>query len=181
MAKKPNAIYYTHGKLGRRFRYEDTDNPYLYSKRQYATKITEADLPKYYCPIKWGRSFGYADGFVKCAGVTDIAYRYVKENHIFKDDSLYLKYGGKLMWEDSRYGGKRCTNADITICDSEIMDILYYVEHYSSEVDTTEVRKLIKEKIQYLHDFEFDYYKQCFSTEELIDVFEYYPTPTFET
>ena len=38
-------------------------------------------------------------GFVKTSGVKDLYYTYIKENHLFKDDYLYISYNNKLKIE----------------------------------------------------------------------------------
>lgn len=40
-------------------------------------------------------------GFVKTSGVKDLYYTYLKENHLFKDDYLYISYYKKIK---GKYG-----------------------------------------------------------------------------
>ena len=170
----PTALYYTKGKFGKLYRQTvDTDTTTLYSKGQYKTDFTEDDLPAWYCPIQ-SRDIWYMKGWLNCRGVTDIAYTYMKENHVFKDDYIYLKYGGKLEVKERKYGFVDYPNADISICGNEIIDIIRYIEKYSPNVNTKAVKALIKEKILYLKNFERDYYKSVFHTDELVDVFKIY-------
>ena len=84
------------------------------------------------------------------------------------DDYVAPEYCEKL------YNAAKNNNADISICGNEIIDIIRYIEKYSPNVNTKVVRTLIKEKILYLKQFEKDYYKSVFHTEELVDVFKVY-------
>lgn len=170
---KFKAKYYTLGKFGKRIRETlDTTSGTIYSKGQYKTKLNEADVPEYYCPIH-SRSIWYMKGWVLTKGVTDIAYTYCKENHLFKDDYIYLCYDGKLERVDLRWGGVDYKNG-LAISGGDILDIILYVEKYSPNVDTAGVRELIAEKVKYLHEHETDYYYDVFHTHDLVDVFEYY-------
>ena len=38
-------------------------------------------------------------GYIRTSGVVDIGYTYIKENHLFKDDYLYISYKEKLKFE----------------------------------------------------------------------------------
>lgn len=90
--KKINSNIYTFGKFGKGFReILDTDNPYLYSHGRYPTKITADDLPEDYLEIH-SRVIWYMTGFIKTSGVKEIKYTWMKENHLFKDDYVYLSY-----------------------------------------------------------------------------------------
>ena len=93
---KADAIVYTKGKYGKRnHRPTDTDNPYLYSYGRYPTKLQEEDLPECFVPIR-SRVIHYMDGYVRTCGITDIKYTWVKLNHLFKDDYIYISYHGPL-------------------------------------------------------------------------------------
>lgn len=170
---KFTAKYYTLGKFGKRIRETlDTMSGTLYSRGQYKTKLSANDIPEYYCPIH-SRSIWYMKGWLLTKGVTDIAYTYCKENHLFKDDYIYLAYDGKLERKDLKWGGVDFSNG-LAISGNDILNIILYVEKYSPDIDTSIVRSLIAEKVEYLHQYESDYYHDIFHTDELVDVFEYY-------
>ena len=102
--KRISANLYTHGKFGRRLReIVDTDNPFLYSCGRYLTKITPDDLPEDYIEIH-SRSIWYMSGYLKTSGIVDMYYTYCKENHLFKDDYIYLSYNKKLHLETTQWG-----------------------------------------------------------------------------
>ena len=99
--KKINADWYSKGKLDRKtWRPTDEKNNFLYSKGFYPTKIKEKDLSKDYIKIR-SRTLWYMTGFVKTSGVKDLYYTYLKENHLFKDDYLYISYYKKIK---GKYG-----------------------------------------------------------------------------
>ena len=129
-------------------------------------------MPEYYCPIR-SRSIWYMKGWILAKGITDIAYTYCRENHLFKDDYIHLCYNGKLKREERRYGGVDYSNG-YAISGNDILDIVLYVEKYSPDVDTSTVRSLIAEKVKYLYEHEREYYHSLFHTDELVDVFAYY-------
>ena len=155
--KRIVAQFYTKGRFGKRIRETvDTDNPFLYSQGRYPTRITEEDLPEYYIPIQ-SRSIWYMNGFLKTTGIVDLDYTYCKENHLFKDDYIYISYSEKLRSEIGRWGSRDIVNYDVCICGNEIIDIVLAAEKYSG-FDTTEVRKKIEEKRVWLRDNEPDFY-----------------------
>lgn len=178
--KKPNAPFYTKGKLvvvredGRLSRRIAHTNQ-LFSMGRYATKIPENAIPEWYVPIR-SRAIWYMDGFLKVKGVSDIAYTYVKENHLFKDDYIYLCYDGEKLIKDepTYYRGFTDYTNGFSICGNDILDIIIGVEKYSPEVDTSGVRRLIQEKVEYLREYEPEFYEFVFHTTEQVDVFQYY-------
>ena len=90
--KRIKAFVYTCGKFGKNLRETlDKDNKFLYSGGIYPTKIQEKDLPEFYCKIH-SRSIWYMQGYIKTADVKYIEYSYVDENHMFKDDFIYISY-----------------------------------------------------------------------------------------
>lgn len=98
MTKRIKSYIYTQGKFGQRLRETlDTDNKFLYSHGQYPTKITADDLPEDYLKIH-SRVIWYMTGYLKTSGIVDIQYRWVGENHLFKDDYIYISYKEKCQW-----------------------------------------------------------------------------------
>ena len=83
------------------FQMEELPDGCLYAQGQYATKLTEADLPEWFVEV-------YLRGkrFVDVKNLADIAYKpsFWSDNHLFKDDFLYITYKDKLRWveEDGR-------------------------------------------------------------------------------
>ena len=100
--KRLNSFLYTKGKYDRSYRRPvDTDAKYLYSKGRYKTKIAKEDLPEDYIEFN-SRVIQYITGYLKTSGVVDIDYTYFLENHIFKDDYLYISYKEKLKKSEKR-------------------------------------------------------------------------------
>ena len=131
--KRISANFYTHGKFGRRLReIVDTDNPFLYSCGRYLTKITPDDLPEDYIKIH-SRSIWYMSGYLKTSGIVDMYYTYCKENHLFKDDYIYLSYNKKLHLETTQWGYVDVVDYDVCICGNDIVDIVLAAEKYSQE------------------------------------------------
>ena len=130
--KRLNSFLYTKGKFGKGcIRSVDTNNEYLYSKAMYKTKIKKEDLPDDYIEFRSG-TIRYMTGYLKTSGVVDIDYTYFLENHIFKDDYLYISYKGKLKKEKTSYGRERIVNYDICIYDNDIIPILHAIEKNSN-------------------------------------------------
>lgn len=100
---------------------------------------------------------------------------------MFKDDYLYISYDEPLVPIFSNWG-KHDHIVDYTAGDkrsfcidgNNIVRLILAIEKYSPDVDTTEVRRLIDEKIEYLMKYESDYYMSCFRTTDKVDVFELY-------
>ena len=94
--KRIGANVYTQGKFGKGLReIVDTDNLLLYSDGRYPTKLTAADLPEDYIKIH-SRVIWYMKGYLRTSGIVDMMYRWVRENHLFKDDYIYISYHGPL-------------------------------------------------------------------------------------
>ena len=169
MKKRVTADFYTKGKFGKGYRQtECQDNPFLYSLGQYPTKITEEDLPEHYIPIHC-RVIRYLHGFLKTSGIVDMDYTYCEENHLFKDDYIYISYSGKLKWKQGTWGFPDCINYDVCVDGSDIIDIVLAAEKYSG-FDTSEVRKKIEEKRIWLRDNEPHYYERAVGEDR--DLFE---------
>lgn len=167
--KKINSFIYTCGKFGKRCReILDTDNPNLYAQGRYPTKINANDLPDDYLEIQ-SRTLWYMTGFIKTSGVKDVKYSWVKENHLFKDDYIYLSYNGPILKETDKYGITDFKNYDVCVCGNDIVNIVLWIEKYS-DIDTTEIRKQIEAKRIWLRDNEKDYYEETVKEDK--DIFE---------
>ena len=169
--KKIGAYLYTIGKFGKGYREViNTDYPFLYSGGVYPTKLTASDLPDDYIPIH-SRVIWYMRGFLRTSGITDMKYTYVKENHLFKDDYIYISYHGKIKKVDETDGIFKIidyVDYDVCVCGNDIVDIVLAAEKYSG-FDTVEVRKGIEEKRVWLRDNEPDYYERYVGEDE--DIF----------
>ena len=168
MRKRIHAPIYTHGKYGKQWRETlDRDNPFLYSRGVYPTKITESDLPEDYIDIH-SRSIWYMEGHLKTSGIVDMDYTYCKENHLFKDDYVYISYHEKLKREINEWSFSHITNYDVCISGNDIVDIVLAAEIYSG-FDTSEIRRKIEEKRVWLRDNEPEFYAEFVGEDE--DIF----------
>lgn len=159
MSKKLASALYTFGKYGKGFREIcDTGNPFLYSWGRYPTKMTEKDLTPDYIKVH-SRSIWYMTGFVKMSGIVDMDYSYCKENHLFKDDYIYISYTESLLREINRWGLLDIQNEDIHISGNDIIDLVLAAEKFS-HFDTSKIRTKIEEKRIWLRDNEPDEYKR---------------------
>lgn len=171
MKKRLNSIIYTKGKFGRRWRETlDRDNPFLYSRGRYPTKITAADLPEDYIEIR-SRVLWYMTGYIKTSGIVDMVYEEARFNHMFKDDCLTISYKEKLRTETYEHGFTRYVNYDASICGNSIVDIVLAAEIYS-DYDTSEIRRQIEEKRIWFRDNQLHLYNLEVGCDE--DIFEYY-------
>jgi len=168
MKKRINSVIYTKGKFGKGWREIcDIDNHYLYSQGRYLTKITAEDLPEDYLKIH-SRVIWYMQGYLKTSGIVDMKYTWMKENHLFKDDYIYISYKEQLQAEVNSWGHINYTNYDVCVCGNDIVDIVLAAEKYS-EFDTTEVRAEIEKKRVWLRDNEPEEYARAVGEDE--DIF----------
>ena len=172
MAKRLNSFLYTHGKFGKGYREkEDQGCEYLYSKGKYKTKIKKEDLTEDYLEIR-GRTLWYMTGYLKMSGIQDMRYQLMKNNHLFKDDYIYISYDRMIESEVSQYGFEDFKNFDACICGNDIIPVVLAAEMHSN-FDTALIRKQIGEKLSwYRENCREDYIRQ-FGDKE-IDLFEWY-------
>lgn len=170
--KKTKALCYTKGHFGKRIReILDTDNKNLYSMGRYPTKIIKEDLPEFYIEFS-SRTIWYMTGYLKTLGVVDIEYKEAKNNHLFKDDYLYISYKEKLKFRKNKWGSKDYINYDICICGNSIVPILLYIEKYSN-FNINRIKQKIYDKIEWFKkNYEYEY-NQFFENKN-VDIFEYY-------
>ncbi len=171
--KRIRAFVYTKGKFGKGFRETlDRDNQFLYSGGYYRTKIKAEELPPHYCPIH-SRSIWYMDGFVRTEGVKYVDYSFIDENHLFKDDYIYISYSKPIRTVPTSWGGTDMTDYNVAICGNDIIPILFYIEKFSPDVETSHVRKKILQKVKlYREHYPEDFNRQF--KDPNIDIFEYF-------
>lgn len=168
-----NADWYSKGKLDRKImRPTDEKNEYLYSLGWHPTKIKEEDLPKDYIKFR-SKTIWYLTGFVKTSGVKDLYYDYTKENHLFKDDYLYISYDRKIERTKDEFGFDEIRYFNVSISGWDSIKVLLAIEK-NSTIDTTEVRNKIKEKFNWWKEIEQKDYLRAFSGKNVNDIFEYY-------
>ena len=74
------------------------------------------------------------------SGIANMDYRWVKENHLFKDDAICISYREKLRTELNRWGFENVVNYDVRICGNDIVNIVLAAEKYSG-FDTSGIRQ----------------------------------------
>lgn len=167
--KRIGADVYTIGKFGKGLRETlDTENPLLYSDGRYPTKLSSEDLPEDYIAFS-SRVIWYMNGYIRTSGIIDMKYRWVKENHLFKDDYIYISYHGPLKEVVGRWGFTDIEDYDVCVCGNDIIRIVLAAEKYSG-FDTAEIRSEIEKKRVWLRDHEPEFY-QSFVGEDK-DIFE---------
>ena len=170
--KRLNSFLYTKGKFGKGYRQTaDINTEYLYSKARYKTKIKKEDLPEDYIEFRSG-TIRYMTGYLKTSGVVDIDYTYFLENHIFKDDYLYISYKGKLKKEKTSYGREYIVNYDVCICGNDIIPVLLAIEK-NSNINIDKVKEKIYYKVSWYKENCKDEYTREFGNRD-IDIFEEY-------
>lgn len=167
--KRITASFYTRGKFGKHLRETlDCENPFLYSKGRYPTKITKDDLPDDYVEIH-SRAIWYMTGYLKTSGIVDMDYTWIRENHLFKDDYVYISYNEKLRTEKTPWGSDDIVNYDVCVCGNDIVNIVLAAEKYSG-LDTSLVRAKIEQKRIWLRDYEPEEYAHAVGEDR--DIFE---------
>lgn len=146
--KKLNSYLYTCGKIDA-YR-GSSEDPYLYSKGRYATKITAEDLTDDYVKIR-SRVIGYMDGYLKTSGIVDIQYRPTRINHMFKDDFLFISYSDKLDMLEDDWDMADCVRSDFFMCGSDIPYIVLAAKKNSC-FDTSDIEDRIEQKRIWFRD-----------------------------
>lgn len=121
--------------------YYPSHNSFLKSwrnNRSYQTKMNLEDLPEEYCSVQ--RYLSNYD-VLSSAGIIDMHYSWVKENHFMKDSILRISYTGKLekYYEKFNFNGKEITskfssykNEDAMVFGYSIFKFLAYAHKYSN-------------------------------------------------
>lgn len=149
------------------------DNGCLFSDKKtgiYKTKIIPDDLPEYYLTY-WD---GDRQNWINTKGVVDLIYRPVLENHVFKDDSLYISYNGKIkelsrvthistwiIFDEDTY--------DDIIFGNYIIDFLVYAKVFSG-YDIEPIKEQIwNEKMLWLKENETEMFEDYVKSREYFD------------
>lgn len=150
MAKRITAPFYTETKVGLSSFYKDTrlPNGYLYSKGEYKTKITAADIPKHYIH---GWIFK-VQGYISVLGIKDIAY-YANYhiNHLHKDDHLYISYDKPIRKEVDERGHIWYHDYDAVLWGYMIVDFIRAVRKHKS-YDIEPIALQVKKKERYFRE-----------------------------
>lgn len=120
--------------------YVTSKEGYLFSNLIYPTKITKEDLPPSFIELYAYRRYCWIDS----AGVTDMVYvpNLFFNNHLYKDDFLYIKYGGQL---DRSKKNKYFDDADERIYGRGIELFVEAAKKYSN-YDASKIEKQLRDK-----------------------------------
>lgn len=122
---------------------EESANGTLFAKGVYKTKILEADLPAWFCPAM----LYHHDGWINVKKITDARYKpNMWINHLFKDDFLYMKFGGSI-----KNVGNPDFDYDLLVWGNDIIDVVAYIDAYRvlPESQVNQLKQSIKGKVAY--------------------------------
>lgn len=155
MAKQIKSPWYTETKTRWNHGAYETihNNGCLFAKGEYKTKITVSDLPEWYKEI-WIRGKVYV-----CAkDISDIVYKpnWFSDNHLFKDDFLYICWNGKKLRQESVDGRYvSCEDYDMLLHGWAVKDFVEEAIPYAEgEMKSTleDIQRRINDKIAwYIH------------------------------
>lgn len=130
-----NSKFYTQGRfVSRLYRgTADTDNPYLYAKGRYKTKIQESDLPDSYIKCN-PRTCNYLISWIQTKGVKYLHASASFLNHWAKDDYLYISYDKPIGFIHDRWY-EYPTGYDVLVCGSEIDRIVLAIAKNSPDAE----------------------------------------------
>ena len=145
--------------------------------RYYATKIKPSDLPEDYMNY-WD---GGKQNYLKTSGVVDIVYQPVINNHVFRDDSLYISYTNKIKYKikdkwldkDERFTKWLDVEEDSynnceRIWGGEIIEFLLMAEKYSG-YDISSIKEQMWNKMLLLKKYEPETYNSQVRDKETFD------------
>ena len=145
--------------------------------RYYATKIKPSDLPEDYMNY-WD---GGKQNYLKTSGVVDIVYQPVINNHVFRDDSLYISYTNKIKYKikdkwldkDERFTKWLDVEEDSynnceRIWGGEIIEFLLMAEKYSG-YDISSIKEQMWNKMLLLKKYEPETYNSQVRDRETFD------------
>lgn len=127
---------------------EKSEDGTLFSSGRYKTSIRPEDLPSWYM-IAW--TYGRT-GWINVDNITDIYYVPNKWiNHLFRDDFIYVKFGGKLEFEDDTDKHKYVKNYDMIVSGHDIIELLAYLTLYkkNSGLPIEDIKEQVEDKVVY--------------------------------
>lgn len=171
---------YTLGKFGKSLR-ETLDTDTLYNNGKTKAKITVGDITDDYCKIHC-RDIWYMDGFIRTSNIKHVTYQPSHNNHLFKDDTLYISYDRAI--KPTTDGAFTTFNgADFHISGNDIVNVVSHIgRHGLPDVqhELQHVKTEIKQKAEWFRLNHPDEYERIFRTTEPVDVFKHY-RQTYET
>ena len=144
MSKRIKANLYMDSKFSiKGFKIEKSPQGFLFSEGRYRTKILPEDLPEWYV-------YGYLykrHGFISAKGVKHLVYvpNYTFDNHLHKDDMLFISYGEKIEPYKTELKSSWYKGYDHIISGHLIESFVDAAEKYSA-YNVNEIRQEIKRK-----------------------------------
>jgi hypothetical protein len=122
---------------------------YLYSDGRYRTKILPEDLPEWFIHVYIYKQYGY----ISAKGIKHLVYKpnYFFDNHLHKDDFLYISYNDEIVRDASEDQYDWYRGYDHLVYGVTILFFLDAVEKYS-DYDTSEIRKEIERKTEWYYE-----------------------------
>jgi len=116
---------------------------YLFAHGRYLTKILPTDLPEWYV-------YGYLykrHGYISSKGVKHLLYvpNYTFDNHLHKDDTLFVSYSEKIEPYKTEYGSIWYKGYDEVFGGHLIMEFTKAAEKHSG-YDVSDILKEIQRK-----------------------------------
>lgn len=166
---------YTYGKFGKVLR-EVIDTQNLYDHGKTKAKVSPDDLsPDDYCKIHC-RDIWYMDGFIRTSNMRHIAYQPAHNNHLFKDDTLYVSYERPIK---TTTDGTFTTfnGADFHISGNDIVNVVNHAEQHGLpdlQHELQRVKSEIRQKVEWFRTNQTEDYIRVFQTTNPIDVFKFF-------
>lgn len=115
----------------------------VHEKCSRKTKMMFENLPDTYVRLR--RGYGW-DDILNSAGVKDLRYHWIMENHFMRDSLLQVSYGDTNL-DDNRYAGK-------LVFGYEIFKFVAAIKKNSPDCDLTNVRNGFIEHCEWLKENE---------------------------
>ncbi len=156
MAKKIGSHWYTDASsryVKGEFITKTLENGCLFSKGQYPTSLTKADLPEWFVEL-------YLRGrrYVDTKNIKEIVYKpsFTSDNHLYKDDFLYISYDKPITIRETETGWKYYEDYDVLLWGWPIRNFvdsaLKFVKDGDIHSKLEEIDQKLKEKIVwYVH------------------------------
>lgn len=156
---------YTFGKFGKSFG-ETTDNGNLYDRGKIKAKLQPQDIPDDYCPIH-NKTIWYMDGYIRTSNIKHVAYQPTYNNHLFKDDTLFISYERQIKTEQNGMFNVH-TGADFIISGNDIVRVVKHAEQHNPNIqnELQHVKSQIRQKTEWFKQNQPTEYNRIFTNNE---------------
>jgi len=151
MKRFGSTIYYQYRRGSWRGVPESNPDGYLYAQGRYPTKIKPEDLPEwYFTGMLRGQNV-----YISAKGVKYLVFIPTYNNHLNKDDLLYISYDTPIVPDTRSPSGKWLHGYAHILYGGIVSDYLKAVAKYS-RYDVKPIQKQIEEKSKWYHsNYEF--------------------------